>query len=126
MADKKKVLIAEDEDFLSRALSSKISETGYEVKVAKDGEECINIIKKGEFVPDIILLDLILPKKNGFDVLADLNKNESFKKIPVVILSNLGQESDIEKTKDLGAVEFFIKSDTPINDIVDNIGKYIK
>ena len=74
MAEQKKVLIVEDEEFLSRAIKSKVKEAGHESMVANNGQECLDIIEKGEFKPDIILLDLILPKKNGFDVLEELNK----------------------------------------------------
>jgi DNA-binding response OmpR family regulator len=114
-----KVLVAEDDAFLSKAYSAKLKKEDFEVITAANGEEVMGKVKSEK--PDIILLDIVMPKKNGFDVLYDLKQEPSTKNIPVVILSNLGQEEDIKRGKDLGADDYLIKSDIAINDVVDKI-----
>ncbi|HOX60779.1 MAG TPA: response regulator [Candidatus Magasanikbacteria bacterium] len=115
----KRILIAEDEKPMARALELKLTGAGFEVAVANDGEEAIATEKK--FKPDLILLDLMMPKKDGFEVLADLKAEGS--KTPVIVSSNLSQEDDFKRAKDLGAVDYFVKSDTPINQVVLNVKK---
>jgi len=124
MTDKKptKILVAEDDKFLSKIYSEKLKELGYQVFIAMDGDEAIAIIKRDK--PNLVLLDLIMPKKNGFEVLEEINKTAALKKIPVIVASNLGQESDIEKAKNLGAVDYLIKADTSFDDILKKIEKY--
>lgn len=117
----KKILIAEDEKPMSKALEIKLGRAGYDVKAVYNGEEAIEILKKEKF--DLLLLDLIMPKKDGFDVLAEI-KNKKIK-TAVIVLSNLGQEEDINKAKALGAKDFFIKSDTPIAQILEHIQKIL-
>lgn len=114
-----KILIAEDDKFLSRVLSDKFRRKGYDVVIASDGLEAINKIKS-EF-PDIVLLDLMMPNKNGFEILEEVKTDEKYKEIPVIILSNLGQKGDIERGKKLGVVDYLVKSNMPINDIVKKV-----
>lgn len=114
-----KVLVAEDDVFLSKAYAAKLKKEKFEVVLASDGEEVLNKVKAEK--PDIILLDIVMPKKNGFDVLYDLKQDQETSKIPVVILSNLGQAEDISKGKDLGADDYLIKSNIAIKDIVSKI-----
>lgn len=71
--------------------------------------------------PDVIVLDLLLPKKNGFEVLEALKKNETLKMIPVIVVSNLGEDSDIKRSLSLGAADYYVKSEHPINEIVEKI-----
>lgn len=118
-----KIVIAEDDKFILRALVDKFKREGYEVTDATNGEEAIekiNLVK-----PNIVLLDLIMPKKNGFDVLADIKLNDDLKDIPVIVLSNLGQDSDIKKAKELGAVDFYVKSNSPIAGVVEKVKHFI-
>ncbi len=110
----KKILVAEDEKPMARALKLKLTHEGYEVVVAHDGETALKEISSGKF--DLIMCDLVMPKVDGFEVLKKLKEGKS--KIPIVILSNLSQEDDRDKALDLGASNFFIKSNTPIADIV--------
>ena len=119
---KKKILIAEDEKPMANALKAKLESSGFEVEIASDGEMALSILAKGKI--DLMLLDLIMPKKDGFSVLTELKKTGN--KTPVVISSNLSQESDVKKTKELGAVDFFVKSDTPIVEVVEKIKKILK
>ncbi|MDP2704752.1 MAG: response regulator [bacterium] len=118
---KKKVLVAEDDASLSQILSSRLIRAGMEVVKAKDGEEALKVIR--ETKPDLILLDLILPGKyDGFEVLQKIQEDPTLDNRPIVIISNLGQESDIQRVKQLGAVEYFVKAKTSIDDLIKKIG----
>ena len=117
----KKILVAEDEKSLSKALQLKLTHAGFEVKQAFDGEEAQKALKDDTF--DFMLLDLMMPKVNGFDVLKFIKDNKI--KTPVVVLSNLGQGEDMQKVKDLGALDYFVKSNTSLADIVSYIEKHI-
>lgn len=124
MADgtKKKVLVAEDDSSLSQILSSRLTKAGLEVLKARDGEEALRVIREAK--PDLILLDLILPGRyDGFEVLQKLREDRTIgmSDRPVVIISNLGQESDIQKVKQLGAIEYFVKAQTSLDDLVNKI-----
>ena len=123
--DKKgyKVLLIEDDLFLSKILSSKFKKEGFLIELALDGEEGLKKIKS--FMPDIILLDLIMPKKNGFEVLEEIKLNDKIKNIPVIILSNLGQDSDISKGKELGAVDYLIKANFSLKEVVAKVREYL-
>ena len=119
----KKILLAEDDKFISRAYSDGLSRAGFEVILAMDGIEAVELARKEK--PDMILLDLIMPRKNGFEVLIELNDEAELKKIPVIILSNLGQESDITKGKEMGAVDYLIKSNFSLKEVIEKIKKYL-
>ena len=111
-----KILVAEDDKFLASAYRVKLSKAGHEVKIALDGQETLDIIQT--FTPDVILLDLIMPVKDGFTVLEELKKSNEWKNIPVIVVSNLGQKEDIERSRLLGATDYFVKSDMHINDVL--------
>lgn len=115
MAEGKKILIIEDEKFLSMILKSRFEREGFNVFQAVDGEEGL---KMAQETPDIILLDLIMPKVSGFEVLETMRTDPELSKIPVVVASNLGQESDIQKARELGVVDYYVKATTPVEDIV--------
>ena len=116
----KKILIIEDDKFLRRLVVRKLTSEGYNVAEAVDGEEGI---KKAQTEnPGLILLDLILPGIDGFDVLARIKGDKDTSSIPVVILSNLGQKEDIEKGFNLGAVDYLIKAHFTPNEIVEKVG----
>jgi DNA-binding response OmpR family regulator len=121
---KKKILLAEDDEFLSRALEDKLNKDGFQPVIALDGEKALDILKSEPI--DLILLDLMMPVKNGFDVLSEINSDEKLSKIPVIVSSNLGQESDIQKAKDLGADDFLIKVNSNLKDIMGIIEKHLK
>ena len=121
--NKYKVVVAEDDKFLSKAFKDKLEREGFVVFVASDGNEALKLIKKEK--PNIILLDLVMPVKDGFEVLEEMRLDSSLKKVPVIILSNLGQESDIQKGKELGAVDYLIKADFTIGSIVKKIKEHI-
>lgn len=118
----KKILIIEDERTLARALELKLTHTGFKAKVVYNGEDAVELFKKESF--DLILLDLIMPKMDGFMVLALLKVKKI--KTPVIVLSNLSQQNDMKRTKEFGAKEFFIKSNTPIATIIERVIELLK
>ena len=120
----KKILVVEDDNFLANAYMTKLKKAGFEPKLAVDGAEVFDILVN--FVPDLVLLDLILPKKDGFSVLADLKNSEQWKNIPVLIASNLGQQEDIDRGMKLGAIDYIVKTDIVLNDLVKKINSLLK
>ena len=124
MAEKKTILIVEDDFYLVRAYSLKLEKEGVNVVSVGDGEAAIEFLKKNK-KPDMIILDLMLPKKNGFEVLQEIKLNSEWKNIPLIILSNLGQEEDIKKGKEMGALDYIIKADTSIEEAIGRIKKHL-
>lgn len=114
-----KILVAEDDKFLGNAYRVKLSREGYEVKIVSDGEEVFKTMES--FVPDLIILDLIMPKMDGFLVLEYLKKNDKWKKIPVIVASNLGQSEDVVKATKLGAVDYIVKTDLSMKKVAEKI-----
>lgn len=121
-SEKKRVLIVEDQKPMSHALQIKLTSSGFDVTIANDGEEALKILETEKF--DIILLDLIMPRMDGFVALQEMKKRNV--KAPVIVASNLGQEDDIKKAKDLGASDYFIKSNVSIADIIEKIKNVLK
>ncbi|MBM3250757.1 MAG: response regulator [Candidatus Nealsonbacteria bacterium] len=117
----KKILIIEDDKFLRRVISQKLSREGYEISEAVDGEKGVKLTQEEN--PDLVLLDLILPGMDGFEVLANLKKNPQLSKIPVIILSNLGQREDIDKGLKMGAVDYLVKAHFTPGEIIDRIDR---
>lgn len=124
MAKQKKVLVVEDDRFLANAYKVGFEGEGFQVELAMDGDEAINLATAE--TPDLILLDIMLPKKDGFTVLQELKADANLKKVPVVVASNLGQPNDIEKGTKLGAVDYIVKSESSITEILQKIRKLMK
>lgn len=120
----KKVLLVEDDEFLSSLLRNRLLKSGVEVMHAKDGQQALDGLKT--YKPDLILLDLILPKRSGFDVMEAIRQDPSLENAPIIIISNLGQPEDVQKGQELGAVEYFVKAKTSIEDLVSNILEFLK
>lgn len=114
-----KVLVVEDETFLVKIYAVKLKKEGYEVVIANDGEEAVKLAS--DLKPDLILLDLILPKMNGFEALERMRAMAALKDTPVIVLSNLGQEEDIKRAEALGADDYLVKANFSIQDIVAKI-----
>lgn len=114
-----KILIIEDEESLAFVLQEKLGGVKFETKVAKDGEVALPMVRS--FKPELILLDLILPKKDGFTILKELKTDPELSMIPVIVLSNLGEDENIKKAFALGAKDYFVKSQHPINEIIEKI-----
>lgn len=119
-----KVLIVEDDKFLRELISQKLSKEGYNPIPAVDGEEGVK--KAKEEKPDIILLDLILPGVDGFEVLTKIKEDPATSSIPVIILSNLGAKEDIERGMKLGAADYMIKAHFTPSEIIEKIKSIIK
>lgn len=120
----KKILIIEDDVFLNKAYQTKFSLSNLDVVFAYDGEEGFKKVSLEK--PDLILLDLMLPKKSGFEIMEEMQKIPDLKKIPVLILSNLGQEDDVKRAMELGAKGYFIKSDVKLETVVEKVKEHIK
>ncbi|HYH75539.1 MAG TPA: response regulator [Candidatus Saccharimonadales bacterium] len=114
-----RVLVVEDDKYLSVAYRVTMEKAGFEFKMATDGEEALGILQ--DWIPQIILLDLIMPRKDGFSTLADIKKDPRLMQIPVLVTSNLGQKEDFDRAMGMGATGFIIKSDSSPEEIVARI-----
>ncbi|MBI3120091.1 MAG: response regulator [Candidatus Kerfeldbacteria bacterium] len=123
MAEKSKILLIEDDTMLCGMYSAKFGREGYDVHTADNGSDGVRLAR--EIKPDIILLDIIMPKMDGFAALKELRKKEETKNIPVILLTNLGQDKDIEKGKKLGADDYFIKANHTPAEIVEKVREMI-
>ena len=124
MEDKKiRLLVVEDDEFLVKMYESGLSREGFDVVTASDGEMGVKTAQ--EVRPDLILLDLILPKMDGFTCLETLKSKTVTKRIPVIILSNLGQNSDIKRGLDLGAEDYLIKTDYTVKQVGEKVKKVL-
>lgn len=117
----KYVLVADDERPMAKALELKLAHEGFKAKAVYDGTEVLEALRHEKF--DLLLLDLVMPKVDGFQVLETM-KTEGIL-VPVIVLSNLSQQEDEKRVKELGAREFFIKSDTPITDVINHVKKVL-
>ena len=122
----KKVLIVEDDTFLHTLLADKLAhlrEQGVEIFTALNAEEALKIAR--ESTPDLMMLDVAMPGKNGFEVIEELREDERFKKTPIIILSNISQESDEKRAQDLGVDAYLVKADFSLDEITNEITKLI-
>ncbi len=120
----KKILVIEDDKFLRELISQKLLHEGYDIAEAVDGEKGLEAVEKEK--PDLVLLDLILPGLDGFEVLTKIKENPAVSQIPVIILSNLGQKDDIEKGLKMGAKDYLIKAHFTPAEIIEKIGIILK
>jgi DNA-binding response OmpR family regulator len=118
-----KVLLVEDDPFLSNLLKVRLQKENVDVVLARDGEEALKKIEEDK--PGLVLLDLILPKKSGFEILEKVSTDPQLKDMPIIILSNLGQTSDIQRGKELGAIEYYVKAKISIDDLVGKIKTFL-
>ena len=119
----KKILIVEDEETLYKVVKEEFEEKGYKIKIAVDGAAVMEMAR--DFKPDIILLDIILPKEDGLQALAELKADPDLKKIPVIMLSNLSEAESIKKALTLGAVDYFVKTQYSLYEIIEKVEKYM-
>ena len=119
MSNLTKILIIEDDSFLLQMYVAKLEMEGFSVISATDGEKGLRLVKKEK--PDIVLLDLLLPKMDGFHVLEELKKDPEVKDIPVLVLTNLGQKDDVERCFNLGAVDYLIKAHFVPGEVITRI-----
>jgi len=121
----KKILLIEDEEIMIGLLQRKLSKEGYEVSVARDGEEGLKKMREMDPKPDLILLDIIMPKMGGFEVMEEMAKDESLKKIPVIVISNSGQPVELDRAKKLGAKDWLIKTEFDQKEFLEKVKKQI-
>ncbi len=119
---KSKILLIEDDAVLAKVVYEELTDAGFEVFQAYDGEEGLKMA--GEKHPDLILLDILLPKKNGFEVLTVLKKDPEMQRIPVALLTMLGSDDDIKKGLQLGAADYIVKSQHALPEIVEKVKSY--
>lgn len=118
-----KILLAEDDTFLRKISKAKLEKEGYTVLAAEDGKIAIELLSEN---PDLILLDVIMPFKNGFEVLTEIRKNKKLAKVPVIMLTTLSQDTDMEKAKKMGANDYINKSNASVMEISDMVKQYLK
>ena len=119
----KKILIIEDDSFLQGLEASKLKKENYEIILASTGEEALTMINEPGI--DLILLDLILPKYDGFEILKKVRETEGLKNIPVIVFSNLSEDKDMKKAESLGANDFMVKSNFTLDELVEHINKIL-
>ena len=119
----KKILIVEDEQIIIDLLQKKITEEGYEVFIAKDGEEGLKAMR--ETKPDLVLLDIVMPKMGGLEVMEEAQKEPELKKIPIIVISNSGQPVELDRAQKLGARDWLIKTEFDPEEVIDKVKKQI-
>ncbi|OGZ17623.1 MAG: hypothetical protein A2Z78_00515 [Candidatus Nealsonbacteria bacterium RBG_13_36_15] len=119
----KKILLIEDEQLMIELLERRLIQEGYEASIAKDGVEGLEKMRKT--MPDLILLDIIMPRMGGFEVMEKMNEDKELKKIPIIIISNSGQPVELDRAKNLGARDWLIKTEFNPQEVIDKIIKLI-
>jgi len=122
-APKKTILVVEDDRFYGNICKVKLSKEGYNVAVMNNGAWALKAI--AEKKPDLILLDLVMPEMDGFETLKAIKSDPSSAKIPVIVLTNLGQPEDIKKAMDLGAIDYMVKTIIPIQKMVEKVRSHL-
>jgi DNA-binding response OmpR family regulator len=122
--DKKYILLVEDDKFLSEMYATKLTSAGFEIETAADGQAALQKIR--EKTPDLILLDIVLPKMDGFEVLQFLKKDPALKNIMVIFLTNLGQKEEVDKGLALGANDYIIKAHFTPTEVVAKVKMVLK
>jgi len=117
--DKKRILIVEDDNFVAEVYIAKLSEMGYETVLAQNGEEGLTELNKGKI--DLILLDILMPIMNGIEMLEEVKKNEEWKNIPVILLTNIGEKESIQKVMEMGVKNYLIKSHFTPAEVIEKI-----
>lgn len=123
-ASKMTILLIEDEPLLANLLRQRLEKEGFTVVVNRDGQEALKTLR--ETKPDLILLDIILPKISGFELMETLRTDPQFEKAPIIVISNLGQEDDIARGQSLGAVQYFVKAKVSIEELVEHVKSFLK
>jgi DNA-binding response OmpR family regulator len=124
----KTILLVEDDPFLIDIYATKFKEEGFSVKVANDGEEGLRKLREGENEEkiDLLVLDIVLPHVDGWEILKEIKANEKLKNLKIVILSNLGQKGEVEKGIKLGATKYLIKAHYTPSQVVNEIKEVLK
>lgn len=120
----KNILLIESDDFLADIYATKFRQEGFKVKRASDGEQGLKMLSREK--PDCLVLDILLAKKDGFEVIKEVREKFESKKMPIMVISNLGQKDDIDKALELGATDYFIKAHFVPSETVTKIKKLLK
>jgi two-component system, OmpR family, alkaline phosphatase synthesis response regulator PhoP len=115
----KKILLVEDEQIIIDLLQKKLTEEGYDVSVAKNGEEGIKMMQEEK--PDLVLLDIVMPKMGGLEVMEEMQKDPDLKRVPIVVVSNSGQPVELDRAKRLGAKDWLIKTEFDPQEVIDKV-----
>ena len=121
---KEKIFVVEDDKDIVEVIKYNLTKEGYQVSVARNGEEGLRTMKEKK--PDLILLDIIMPKMGGFEVMEEMQKNAELKKIPVIVISNSGQPVELDRAQKLGAKDYLVKSNFTPQEVVEKIKIYLK
>ncbi len=123
-----KILIAEDEQILANVLKDELDEVGFETFIAANGLKALKVMKTKSTRPNLLLLDILMPVMDGFQVLEEMKKDsvDNLSEIPVIVLSNLGQDDEIKKAIQLGAADYFVKSQHPISEVVEKVQGFLE
>lgn len=119
-----KIVLVEDDEILSKVVYEELISAGFEVKRAFDGEEGLKLVKSEK--PNLVLLDIILPKKNGFDVLAEIKESPEMRTVPVILLTMLGSDEDIKRGLRLGANDYIVKTQHAVAEIVEKVRDFFR
>lgn len=120
----KYIMVAEDDKYYANIFKLKLSKEGYRVAVVGDGAQVLALLKKEK--PNLILLDLIMPVKDGFETLRELKADKSLEDVNVIVISNLGQKEDVEKAKKLGAIDYLVKANVSVQEMVEKVKKHFQ
>lgn len=123
-----KILIAEDEKVLAKVLKDEFEEEGISVLLAENGKDALEIMKSKTNRPDAVLLDLLMPVMDGFAVLEEVSKDRvgSLRNIPIIVLSNLGQDEEIKRALNLGALDYFVKTQHPVLEVIEKVRNFLE
>jgi CheY-like chemotaxis protein len=119
----KKILLVEDEEIMIDLLQKKLTKEGYEVSIARDGEEGLKLMRSEK--PDLVLLDIIMPKMGGFEVMEEMAKDKELKKIPVIVISNSGQPVELDRAQKLGAKDWLIKTEFDPQEVIEKVKRIL-
>lgn len=119
-----KILLIEDEELMVELLNRKLTQEGYEVSVARDGEEGLKMMKEQK--PELVLLDIVMPRLGGFEVMEKMTKDNDLKDIPVIVISNSGQPVEIDRARKLGAKDWLIKTEFNPQEVIEKVKKQLK
>ena len=120
--EKPHILLVEDDSILSRVIEEELESAGYKISQVKDGEEAVDLINKKR--PDLVLLDILMPKMNGMEVLEHIKASTTTRNIPVIMLTVLSSDDDIKKALKLGAEDYIVKSQHAVGEIVDKVNEF--
>lgn len=121
----KTVLLVEDDKFLSSLLKNRLEKEGFSILHATDGDMALELLRANPGAVGLVLLDIILPRKSGFEVLEEIQRDPMISNVQIIITSNLGQDTDVARGKELGAIDYYVKAHTSIDDLVSRVRNYL-